>query len=248
MKKDDKCMHKVTLGMIAIISVLLLIYFAFYFLFRTHYFFHTTIDQIESSGQTVDTIAKVLDDEFQKYALHVVGREGTEVYITASEVSLAVDTRDALQNILENQNAWLWPLSIWKKNSYELDHIGQLDINAMKKVVETLPFMQRENMKEPRNAYIGEFQEAEGKYELVEAYQGTYLRKGKVRDCIQLALENMDTELNLEEAGCYIDPSITTEDAQLQKVWKELNKEVSSQITYVSVSYTHLTLPTILRV
>ena len=151
-------MHKVTLGMIAIISVLLLIYFAFYFLFRTHYFFHTTIDQIESSGQTVDTIAKVLDDEFQKYALHVVGREGTEVYITASEVSLAVDTRDALQNILENQNAWLWPLSIWKKNSYELDHIGQLDINAMKKVVETLPFMQRENMKEPRNAYIGEFQ------------------------------------------------------------------------------------------
>lgn len=233
MKKDDKCMHKVTLGMIAIISVLLLIYFAFYFLFRTHYFFHTTIDQIESSGQTVDTIAKVLDDEFQKYALHVVGREGTEVYITASEVSLAVDTRDALQNILENQNAWLWPLSIWKKNSYELDHIGQLDINAMKKVVETLPFMQRENMKEPRNAYIGEFQEAEGKYELVEAYQGTYLRKGKVRDCIQLALENMDTELNLEEAECYIDPSITTEDAQLQKVWKELNKEVSSQITYV---------------
>ncbi len=233
MKKDNKCMHKVALGIIAIISVLLLIYFTFYFLFQTHYFFHTTIDQIESSGQTVDTIVKVLDDEFQKYALHVIGREGTEVYITASEVSLVVDTRDAMQDILENQNAWLWPLSIWKKNSYELDHIGQLDINAMERVVETLPFMQRENMKKPRNAYIGEFQESEGKYELVEAYSGTYLRKGKVRDCIQLALENMDTELDLEEAGCYIDPPITTKDEQLQNVWQELNKEVSSQITYV---------------
>ena len=233
MKKDSKWMHKFALGLIAAICVLLLIYFAFYFLFQTHYFFRTTIDEIEGSGQTVDTIAKILDDEFQKYALHVVGREGVEVYITASDVSLVVDTQEALQEILESQNAWLWPLSVWKNSTYELDHIGQLDVNALEEIVTSLPFMQTENMKAPQNAYIGDFQESEGQYELVEAYQGTFLKKGKVYDCIQLALENMDTELNLEEAGCYINPSVTSENEKLQSLWSELNREVSSQITYV---------------
>ena len=70
-------------------------------------------------------------------------------------------------------------------------------------------------MKAPQNAYIGDFQESTGQYELVKAYPGTYLRKGKVCDSIKLALENMDTELNLEEAGCYIEPSITSEDKEL---------------------------------
>ena len=72
------------------------VYFTFCYIFQTHYFFHTTIDYIESSVQTVDTVSDILKDEFQKYSLHVIGREDTEVTISAKDVSLKVDTQDAL--------------------------------------------------------------------------------------------------------------------------------------------------------
>ena len=82
------------------------VYFTFCYIFQTHYFFHTTIDYIESSVQTVDTVSDILKDEFQKYSLHVIGREDTEVTISAKDVSLKVDTQDALQKIMDSQNGF----------------------------------------------------------------------------------------------------------------------------------------------
>ena len=117
-------------------------------------------------------------------------------------------------------------LSIWKEYSYDLEHIGQYEEDVLEQIIDTIPFMQRDYMKAPQNAYIGDFQESTGQYELVKAYPGTYLRKGKVCDSIKLALENMDSELNLEEAGCYIEPSITSEDKELLRLWTEINKQV----------------------
>ena len=215
MKKDNKCKRMSALIIIVIMGILMLVYFTFCYIFQTHYFFHTTIDYIESSVQTVDTVSDILKDEFQKYSLHVIGREDTEVTISAKDVSLKVYTQDALQKIMDSQNAWLWPVSIWKEYSYDLEHIGQYEEDALEQIIDTIPFMQRDYMKAPENAYIGDFQESTGQYELVKAYPGTYLRKGKVCDSIKLALENMDTELNLEEAGCYIEPSITSEDKEI---------------------------------
>ena len=215
MKKDNKCKRISALIIIVIMGILMLVYFTFCYIFQTHYFFHTTIDYIESSVQTVDTVSDILKDEFQKYSLHVIGREDTEVTISAEDVSLKVDTQDALQEIMDSQNAWLWPVSIWKEYSYDLEHIGQYEEDVLEQIIDTIPFMKRDYMKAPQNAYIGDFQESTGQYELVKAYPGTYLRKGKVCDSIKLALENMDTELNLEEAGCYIEPSITSEDKEI---------------------------------
>ena len=232
MKKDNKCKRMSALIIIVIMGILMFVYFTFCYIFQTHYFFHTTIDYIESSVQTVDTVSDILKDEFQKYSLHVIGREDTEVTISAKDVSLKVDTQDALQKIMDSQNAWLWPVSIWKEYSYDLEHIGQYHEDALEQIIDTISFMQRDYMKAPQNAYIGDFQESTGQYELVKAYPGTYLRKGKVCDSIKLALENMDTELNLEEAGCYIEPSITSEDKELLRLWTEINKQVSARITY----------------
>ena len=83
MKKDNKCKRMSALIIIVIMGILMFVYFTFCYIFQTHYFFHTTIDYIESSVQTVDTVSDILKDEFQKYSLHVIGREDTEVTISA---------------------------------------------------------------------------------------------------------------------------------------------------------------------
>ena len=80
--------------------------------------------------------------------------------ISAKDVSLKVDTQDALQKIMDSQNAWLWPVSIWKEYSYDLEHIGQYHEDALEQIIDTISFMQRDYMKAPQNAYIGELQES----------------------------------------------------------------------------------------
>ena len=83
MKKDNKCKRMSALIIIVIMGILMLVYFTFCYIFQTHYFFHTTIDHIESSIKTVDTVSDILKDEFQKYSLRIIGRENAEVVITA---------------------------------------------------------------------------------------------------------------------------------------------------------------------
>lgn len=232
MKKNNKCKHILALGIIIIVSILLIIYLSCVYLFQTRYFFRTTIDDIPSSGYKLETVERILHDKFLTYSLHVIGRENTEEIIRAEDVLLTVDTHAALQEVLNSQNPWIWPVSIWKRSSYEMKHIGQIDETALKEILSDISFMQRENMKRPKNAYIGEYKELTGEYELVEAYAGTLLKTAKVMDCIKQALENMDTELNLEEAGCYVEPSVTIENERLVQTCNELNKMVSSIIIY----------------
>lgn len=233
MEKINRCKQKFALGIIVLITLLLALYLGLAFFFQTHFFYRTTIDGLSCSMQDVESVKEQIDKKTQTYELHVIGREDMEEIITAEDVLLKVEVEAALRKLLSEQNVFLWPSSIWTQRTYQLEHIGQIDEEALQILLKNKPFMQHEYMKKPQNAYIGVYQESTGKYDLVEAYKGTFVNKKKVFSCIKQALENMQGVLNLEDTGCYIEPAVTSKNKKLLQAWTNMNKMVSAKITYI---------------
>ena len=61
---------------------------------------------------------------------------------------------------------------------------------------------------------------------------GNQLDEERTYEAVQKAVENQEQELNLEEAGCYMEPAVYQDDKTLKKHQKQMNKLTDVVITY----------------
>ena len=119
-------------------------------------------------------------------------------------------------------------LSFSKSKSYEMAANTTFDEAAVDEVMDNMSCFQKENIVEPENARI---EETENGYEIVPEVMGTKLDREKVKAAIIDAIEEGKTQISLEELGCYEDPTILSDDENLNAQLESLNKMTAANIT-----------------
>lgn len=233
MNKSTIVKRWVIIVSVILVSLLLLVYVGFSLFFQNHYYFRTTIDGVSYGAANISWVEESLRKQVDAYTLTLIGREGFEESIKADEISLVVEVQEELLDILASQNAFLWPKSIFFSSTYTLQRLGVIDEEKLLYKLESMSFWNDKKMKKPANAYIGNYQEDTGQYELVEAYPGTTLQKKKTLNRIIQAVNALENEVNLDKEGCYTVPAITQDNKKLLEIWNQLNQCVSARITYV---------------
>ena len=212
----------------AIAAVLLLTYLGVSIYFRSHYLFHTTINGQDFSRQTVDDARAFFAGEANAYTLTLTESGGRTEDITGNEIHMAWNDNQALDDILNEQNAFAWPFEYFKEKSKEVVFEISYDKTALEKKVSTLNAVTAEPI-QPKSAYP----EFDGNaYVIKPEVYGTDLDSEKLKKQVHQSVARLEEEINLQEEGFYKAPEYTTESKELKELCQTLNQYCKASITY----------------
>lgn len=240
-KNQKKVKKHVSLYVIvAIIIFLLILVTAGYFMvadyYKTHFLPGTTLNGIVCDYLEADDIVKQLEQKSQTYTLTITGKDGeTMGTLTAEDVGMkTVGVGSGVEDALASQDRMSWPFAYLgkRKHSHEVLCNTEFDQKQTLEKLEQLPAFDEEQMELPKNAYISEYQSDKKGYEIIPEVQGNALDRKAVEAMVLAAVDNNETQVDLDAGNCYLQPEVTAEDKDLNDKLEELNLLTGTQITY----------------
>ncbi len=212
-----------------ILSPLVVIYLGISFYFINHFYFNTTINNVNVSGQTIQDAASSISEYFNSYELNIEGRNNLADKISGVSIDLNYNDNSELKKVLKSQNSLLWIKGLYKGNE-ELNVSGvSYNEHKLKSLIDNLEFLKAKNIIEPQNA---SFECEDNKFHIVDEVMGTVLKRDILQNKIEDTIKKGKKTLNLEEEECYENPKYTKESKEIIETNNKLNSIINFNITY----------------
>ena len=220
---------KTILGvLIGCAALLVLAYGIGVFYYSGHFLSGTEINGVDCSGKTVAQAEKSIESQIASYQLVLKEREDKSETISASQINMQYISDGGVQELKDQQNPFLWFLSFVRHQNYTMSANISYDEEALSTAVGSLECFKDENVVQPTDAHL---EVQDGQYVIVEETQGNALDKDKVTEAVKKAIDGGETLLDLDQAGCYIEPSVLSTDENLAKQRDEGNKLLTVTVT-----------------
>ena len=225
--------QKKAVGIVLLLLLLIVgaVYIAISVFYRSHFYNGTTINDIDVSNYSIEDVKNVITSGTDTYALTLEGRGDVMETIEGSSVDLKPVWNGEVENLLEQQSGFAWLIKEFRPDAYKLETMIGFDQEKLKSVLESLPFMKPENQVAPQDAAISDYIPQKG-YELVPSKEGTALDETVLLEAMNNAIDSLEPALNLEETGCYYEPSVMDDDETLNSRLDTLNEYCQAKITY----------------
>lgn len=195
--------------------------------YSRHFYARGTVFGIKMMNQNVESIKEQITEKMSAYKMEITTRDGQET-ITADEIDLAYDDQGELEQMMDDQNPFLWFLMA----ATSLDDIPVSVAQNEEKLtqrVNSLKCMQAENMTSPTDAHL-EYQD--GAFGIVAETLGNELDRGKTYSEIRTSIYDGETNISLDDLKCYVAPKVYQDNEKLAQECEEVNKLLTANITY----------------
>ena len=194
----------------------------------------TIVDGMDVTGKTASEVEDAITEQLKGYTLTINGREELSESITGESVGLYAEFDDTLEKAVAAQKPMNWGKYRFGKavNEVNTDALLHYSSEMLDEAVAGLSCMDRENMREPQDARISDYDSVTGSYTIIKEDEGTELLEDKVKEAVATAIMSLAESVDLEEQGCYLAPSVTSEDEALKTACETMNKYVGAKITY----------------
>ena len=230
-KKNQKMVLWSSLGVLFAFLLGLLIAGSVYC--SSHFSKGTIINEIDASGLTMEE----LESRMREYVLTVRERTGEGSYITETitgdQIGVTVSNTDELNGILKQQNI-LKAISSYIKGEqqvYTVENLYAYVDSALMTAILKLQGFQESFVTGPENAHISEYDPKTG-YRIVPEVRGNVLNQTKTIQTVETAVDALLTEIDLEKAGCYEEPSVYADDAKLTERLAQMKQYTDLRIVY----------------
>lgn len=186
----------------------------------------TFINDVYAGGKTVEEVNS--DISKVKYTLNITTREGNTETINLDDVSYKCSYDADVSEIKNSQSPFLWFLHLKGRTDYELPIKASFDENALAEKLKTLKCVTDEGIKDPVDAHIAVANES---FTIVEATEGNRVDNDKMIAAVSDALKKGVTEINLDEAKCYVTPKVYSNDEGLKASYDKLKDIKAATIT-----------------
>ena len=194
----------------------------------------TIVDGMDVTGKTASEVEDAIAEQLKGYTLTINGREELSESITGESVGLYAEFDDTLEKAVAAQKPMDWGKYRFGKavNEVNTDALLHYSSEMLDEAVAGLSCMDRENMREPQDARISDYDSATGSYTIIQEDEGTELLEDKVKEAVSSAIMSLSESVNLEEQGCYLSPAVTSGDEALKTACESMNRYVGAKITY----------------
>lgn len=213
-----------------IILPLIGLYFFVSLYYHNHFFSNTSINGIDASNMTLEEAEDAINAEVKSYRLTIEGRNDIMDAIYGENIGLHTVFEGGIERLLEEQNAYAWPLSLMKSHELSINTMLEYDESILKLYIDQLSFFDEANVIEPENAYLSEY--GENGYEIIPENPGAKIKKDMLEEAIVKAILSLEPKLSIEEAGCYEKPELLSDYPLLVNALNELNRIAGAKITY----------------
>ncbi len=189
----------------------------------------TVINGIDCFAKTSAEVEEELKTAVDEYELQIETLNEKVEVKTAEDFKLSFKDAPKVMEILEKQNSFAWILGLFQKQIEEVEVNFDVNENVVSEVVSALECMKKENQTEPVSATVAY---ENGEFVIVEEIYGTQLDVEVLNSVILDCVKNRVASVNLDEKGCYVQPKYTKESEETISTLGELNKYISSIITY----------------
>lgn len=221
---------KIILGIIIYILTLLVIYFGMVIFFMNHFYFGSSINGVNVSGESVDYVNKQMMSELNTYKLSIKERGGVKEIIKSNEVGLKYNSDGQFKGLKDRQNPYKWISAFFNINDYKMNEKVKYDKVLLNKRVDELSCFDSSNIIEPKSP---SFKYTNNGYVIVSEVSGNKVNKGILYDRLSYAILNDKTTIELDSINCYVKPLYTSNSKKIIDTKNKLNKYVFSKITYI---------------
>ncbi len=193
-----------------------------------------SINGVDVSGLTADEAEQALDDSLNHYTLTLSERNDQTETISGADIGMALDLGGSVEQLLEAQNSWLWPLYALgtRSDAVTLEAGFVYDSDALSDAIAGLTCLDSASAVPPTDAYISGYDSEAGGVAIVAETQGTLVDEDILTDAIFAAVDAMETALDLDAAGCYVVPAVTADDPDLVLEAETLNGYLGVTVAY----------------
>lgn len=227
-----------------VLAALAVVYIRVAEYYKTHFFPGSSVNGIACGNMTAAELAVLVDAQSGTYVLQVFGRDYATGEPSAllgevlpEDISLSYeDSLGGVEQLLARQEEWSWILAYIGRDAseyaYSLMQGFRFDGDKLKEVVTGWAACSEKNMLPPRDAYISEYTEEAGGYQVIPETVSTTLAMDKVLGCIADAIYEKQALVDLDQELCYIDPKVTQTDEKLTAAVETANTWLGTEITY----------------
>lgn len=226
-----KTKRRVLYIMITVITAAAVTYLGLALFFTKHFFFNTIINGENYSVSAVSSVQDGFLDTSSQYVLTINGREGLTDTITAADIGLRVEFDNEFEDIIEGQEAFLWPKSVFKETEYTVNTVVTYSKEALDRKIDALCFFDAENIRQPQDAYLSDY--TDNGYQIIPEDKGTVPVRERIRSAVEEAVSLLEESVDLDAKECYTNARITSDDRMLQKACEARNRYTEVTITYV---------------
>lgn len=227
---------------LAIVLLLSAGYAGMAFYYKSHFLPGSSVNGIECSNMTAEEIATLVDGQINTYCLQVWGRQHATGEsntligeVLPEDISLSyIDSLGGVMSMLAEQDEWSWLMAYMGRisNGYSLVQGVRFDEDMLEAAVRGWTVCQAGNMLEPQDAYISDYNEEAGGYQVIPETLSTTLDMDKVISCVSDAIYKNQTAIDLEQELCYLEAEVTQENARLTEFVEKANTWLGTKITY----------------
>ncbi len=199
--------------------------------FSSHFFFQTTINGVDASGKSVQSVEKLITAEINQYQISIEPREGEAEQIEGMAVDLKPVFDGTLEVELRKQNQFLWPAAFFQESVIEVETMVDYDKEKLREEAKKLDLMDEAQMRKAENAMISKYSKKKG-YTIIPEEEGTVVEEKKFFEVLEDSVTNLKGSMSMAEEDCYVKPEFTQDSKEIIKLAETMNKYVGAVITY----------------
>lgn len=214
-------------------AVLLIIYFAFSFYFRNHFYFRTQINGLKVGGMTVKEAEEKIARDVGDYLLTIYGRDGEKYHLLGRDIDNSYVPDGSLEKALEQQSMFAWIPSLFQDNKMEVPTPMTYDSGKLAEAVAKLACFQEENITVPVDASL---ERKEDHYEIQPEVSGNQMILDKVIAVVETAVTAGEGMITLTDE-VYVAPALTSESPVLVEALQRVEACLNAGIVYKISDY-----------
>ena len=228
-KQSRIALKIVALSLLAILGVLAGFYFGMVKKYSECFLMGTFVNGTDCSGMTIDEVGNILQKQVEEYVLTIEGANGAVEEIKGTDIGIVYNGYKQLEESFEAQNSYTWPKALFETNEVIAEVDFNYDSEKLNEKIASLECMKQENQVAATAATVV-YQE--GQFIIQDESYGTQIDATKLNEVITSAVSTINTKVNIEEAGCYLQPRFTKDSPEVVAARDEMNKYLGANITY----------------
>lgn len=219
---------KAAMGVGIVVLVLALAYGGVSAYFMSHFFMNTEINGYDFSAKSASEAEEFWKKQVADYTLAVKENNGHAENIKAADIDMAYKDEDAFDKLLEEQNAFLWPVSFFQDTKKEVPIEVSYDETKLEQRIAEMECLKKEQIPS-----VSAYPKYDGeKFVAEKEVIGTEVNKENLNRKIKESMEELTPMLDMEEEECYAYPKYTSESPEVKKACDDMNLYLKASITY----------------
>ena len=214
-------------GVVLSLCPLAAIYLGMSAYFMNHFYFGTTVNNINVAGKNINEANEELAKQIGEYSLSLEGRNNYRDEIKGTDINLTYNPGNKLEELKDSQHPLGWIVSLFKKENIEIDGIVSYDDSLLKTRIDELSVVNNKKVEKPKNA---SFKYEDNGFKIVDEVKGNKIDEDALHENIAKAVMDGEKTLDLDES--YEKPKYTSDSPETLAARDLLDSYAKTKVTY----------------